>query len=63
MWSEIRSDFTEERMNDAAHLDTPGRIRRFLAALLFYLLPLAALATLIFLASVILGFLPVSDPS
>jgi uncharacterized membrane protein len=50
-------------VSDVTHVDTPSRSRRFLTGLLFYLLALAAFASLIFLASVILGFVPVSEPS
>ena len=49
------------RMSDATHLDAPGPIRRFLEGPLFYLVVLAALAVLIFLAGVILGVVPVSE--
>ena len=51
------------RMSDVTHFDKPGRMRRFFVDLLFYLLALAALASLIFLASFILGFVPVAEPS
>jgi len=51
------------RMSDGTHLETPGRMSRFLAGLLFYLLALAALAALIVLAGVALGFVPVAEPS
>ena len=47
------------RMGDT-YFDTPGRRRRLLATLLFYLLALAALAMLIVLAGVALGFVPVA---
>ena len=38
-------------------------MRRFLEPLLFYLLALAALAVLVFLAGVVLGIVPVSEPA
>jgi hypothetical protein len=49
-------------MSDVTDLDKPGWMGGFLAGLLFYLLALAALAVLMLLASVILGFVPVSEP-
>lgn len=50
-------------MSDFTRLDAPGPMRTFLASLSFYLIALAALAVLIFLAGVVLGFVPVSDPA
>jgi hypothetical protein len=50
-------------MSDGTHLETPGRMGRVLAGLLFYLLALAALAALFVLAGVALGFVPVAEPS
>jgi len=51
------------RMSDVTYFDKPGTMRRFLASLLFYLLVLAALAMLIVLAGVALGFVPVAESS
>ena len=50
-------------MSDVANFDKPGRMRTLFLSLLFYLLALTALASLIFLASFILGFVPVAEPS
>jgi len=50
-------------MSDVTYFDPPGPRRKFLANLLFCLLALAALAMLIVLAGVALGFVPVAESS
>ena len=51
------------RMSNVTHPDTPGWMRWFLAELPFCLIVLASLAGLIFLAGIVLGFVPVAESS
>jgi hypothetical protein len=51
------------RMSHVTHPDTPSWMRWFLAELPFCLIVLTALAVLIFLAAIVLGFVPVAETS
>ena len=44
------------------YFNPPGRRGKLLGTLLFYVAALAALAVLVFLAAVVLGFVPVAEP-
>ena len=50
-------------MSHVTHPNTPGWMRWILAELPFCLILLASLAVLLFLAAIILGFVPVAESS